>query len=60
MPKTYPLVEFRIRNVPIELWEKFKSLCRAESVRLDRTISLNSAIIILIEQAVKRGRINGN
>jgi len=41
------------------LWEKFQDLCRAESVRLKRTISLNRAIIILIQQAVKRGRING-
>jgi len=60
MPKTYPIIEFRIRGVLVELWLKFKSLCRAESVRLDRTISLNSAIITLIEQAVKRGRINGD
>lgn len=56
MPFTFP-----IKGLDKEpgLWEKFKDLVRVESVRLKRTISLNRAVIILIQQAVKRGRING-
>jgi len=51
--------KFPVRKIPVGLWVKFERLCREESVRLDRHISLNSAMLILIEQAVKRGRING-
>jgi len=49
--KGYALdMEFRLRNIPEQLWKEFKILC------IRRDASLNEMLIRLIREAVEKGK----
>ena len=48
-----PAMEFRIKNIPENLWKEFKILCIREG------ITLNVKIIELIREAVEKRKPSG-
>jgi hypothetical protein len=52
--KTYtPVMEFRVKNIPENLWKEFKILCIREG------ITLNEKIIEMIREIVEKPREKG-
>ncbi len=45
--------EFRLRNIPVGQWYKFKAICRKESVHRGKDYWPNDALLDFIDQTVK-------
>ncbi len=49
--------DFRVRNIPKDTWEKFCQVVRDRAAAGGQDMSRNTAMLKLIDQAVKRGKI---